>query len=271
MCARVLALLSILVPACRREGPPAPALGAIFEVALESGALGSEAARFTRAELQRMAAPAPAALGRGESSAQVLRRVLFEEGRLVREIDSQEPRFMLLPGVLHERRGTCVGLGTLYLVLAERLGVPAHGVLVPGHFFVRIREGGRLRNVELLRQGEEMPDSWYRGKYAVPEAGGGAYMRELTVTEVAAVLRFNLGNELRERGRVEEALARYRRAAADFPSFAEAHASLGLTLQLLGRLEQARGAYEAAQRLFPSLPGLQKNLAALDEELKIAR
>ena len=246
MSLRVLALLVAVLPACRPEEPPAPALRALLEVALESGSLSAGETHFTRKELKRLAGTAGAALERGEAGAEVFRRVLFEPGGFVREIESRDARFMLLPGVLRERRGTCLGLGALYLALAERLGVPAHGVLVPGHFFVRVQQGDRLRNVELLRQGEEMPDSWYRKKYAVPEAGSSAYLRALTVTEVTAVLRFNLGNDLRERGRPEEALAKYRRATADFPSFAEAHASLGLTLQLLGRLDQAREAYQTA-------------------------
>jgi regulator of sirC expression with transglutaminase-like and TPR domain len=259
----------LLLLACRREQPAGPALQPLLEVALESGALTGGEAAFTRGELDRLAGHAAEAIRGGQPPGEALRRVVFERGRFVREIDSQEARFMLLPGVLRARRGTCVGLGTLYLVLAERLGVPAHGVLVPGHFFVRVKEGTRLRNLELLRQGEEMPDSWYRNKYAIPEAG--AYLRALTPTEVAAVLRFNLGNELRENGKPQEALARYRRAAADFPGFAEAHASIGLVQHLLGRLEEARRAYQTAQRLQPTLPGLDRNLAVLEQEIRQAK
>jgi regulator of sirC expression with transglutaminase-like and TPR domain len=258
----------LLLVACRREEPAGPMLQALLDVALESGALAAGETAFTRTEITRLAADAAAAVRGGRSPAEALRWTVFEQGRVVRQIDSQEARFMLLPGVLHEHRGTCVGLGTLYLVLAERVGVPAHGVLVPGHFFVRIHERQRLRNVELLRQGEEMPDSWYRNKYGIPASGGDAYLRALTPIEVAAVLRFNLANELREQGRHPEALAKYRRAAADFPGFAEAHASIGLTYHLLGRLDEARRAYQTARRLHPSLPGLDKNLALLEREIQ---
>jgi regulator of sirC expression with transglutaminase-like and TPR domain len=264
------ALLLVLLAAlsCRQQPPPGPALRALLDVALEQGGLSAQAAAETRAEIDRLAQGAVAAIRRGERPAEVFRRALFQEARFSREIDRQEARFMLLPGVLRERRGTCVGLGSLYLALAEAAGVPAHGVLVPGHFFVRVREGAGLANVELLRQGEPMPDSWYRTKYGVPAQGAAAYLRNLSIPEVAAVLRFNLANGLRERGRPGEALARYRRVVADFPAFAEAHASIGLMQHLLGRLPEARRAYQEARRLHAGLPGLERNMAVLEADLK---
>jgi tetratricopeptide (TPR) repeat protein len=275
----LLSLPLAVASGCRREPPPGPALAALLEVALESGGLAAQDAALARSELARLAGPAIEALQRGERPSEVLRQALFARGAFRREIDDQQPRFMLLPGVLRERRGTCVGLGSLYLALAEAAGVPAHGVLVPGHFFVRVRDGaGPLANVELLRQGEPMPDGWYRSKYSVPHrsASGGAvepadlepYLRPLTIAEVTAVLRFNLANELRERGQPQEALARYRRAAADFPTFAEAHASIGLVEHMLGRLDEARQAYRTARQLQPGLPGLERNLAVLDADLE---
>ena len=280
----LLSLPLALASGCRREPPPSPALAALLEVALESGGLAAQDATLARSELARLAGPALEALQRGERPSEVFRQALFARGSFRREIDDQQPRFMLLPGVLRERRGTCVGLGSLYLALAEAAGVPAHGVLVPGHFFVRVRDGaGPVANVELLRQGEPMPDGWYRSKYSVPQrsVSKGAvgpsdrepsdlepYLRPLTIAEVTAVLRFNLANELRERGQPQEALARYRRAAADFPTFAEAHASIGLVEHMLGRLDEARQAYGTARQLQPALPGLERNLAVLDADLE---
>ena len=264
--AATLMLLLPLLPACRGGEPDGPTLQALLEVARESGALPAAEAGFVRAEIASLATRAASDIARGTAPGEAIAGALFRGGGFVREIDKQEAPFMLLPGVLRGRRGTCVGLGTLYLAIAERLGVDAHGVLVPGHFFVRVREDMKVRNVELLRRGEEMPESWYRGKYAVPP-GGGAYLRALGSTEVAAVLRFNLANELRESGQTQEALAKYRRAAADFPAFAEAHASVGLVLHLLGRLQEARRAYQTARALQPDLPGIERNLTVLEQEI----
>lgn len=194
----------------------------------------------------------------GEKAARALGAFLFAEAGLVREVDDPGPATVLLSGVLAGKRGSCLGLSGLYLALAERLGIEAHGVLAPGHFFVRA--GGH--NLELLRKAEPMPDAWYRARYRVPP-GVDAYLRPLTVRETLAVFRFNLANAARARGSPDQAAALYRRAVRDFAGFPEAQASLGLVLQLAGDLQGAERAYLRAAALWPDLPGLRRNLAAL--------
>jgi tetratricopeptide (TPR) repeat protein len=143
-------------------------------------------------------------------------------------------------------------------------------VMVPGHMFVRVTDREGASNVELLRRGELMPEGWYRQKYAVP-AGVGEYLRPLSAAEVLALFDYNRGNDLRIRGRLAEAAVAYGQAAAAFPGFAEAHASLGLVRHLLGALPEALRAYQAAKAVNPTLPGLDHNIAALDRELAAAR
>jgi tetratricopeptide (TPR) repeat protein len=143
-------------------------------------------------------------------------------------------------------------------------------VMVPGHFYVRARTGGVVRNIELLHQGEETPDEFYRQRYPLPDPPT-VYGRALSVTEVLAVVLFNIGNERRRQNRLDEAEDLFRRAAAAFPEFAEAHASLGLTLHLERQLQKARVAYAAAQRAQPHLPGLDRNIAALEADLNTVR
>jgi len=132
-------------------------------------------------------------------------------------------------------------------VLAERVGLQASGVLVPGHLFIRVDTPGGHVNVELLRKGEAMPDAWYPERFGVPR-GVAAYLRPLGGAETLAVLRFNLGNEQRKRQRLQRARAMYQDATAAFPDFAEAQANLGLTHQLLGELaEEWRRAHARAR------------------------
>ncbi|HXK16158.1 MAG TPA: transglutaminase family protein, partial [Polyangiaceae bacterium] len=82
----------------------------------------------------------------------VVTELLFGRLGFAREVNDQSLDFALLPSVLGRRRGSCVGLGTLLLALAETLGWSASGVLMPGHFYVRVATGAEHRNVELLRQ-----------------------------------------------------------------------------------------------------------------------
>lgn len=248
-------------------GALAAGCGAKQPAPLTDALLGSDDS--ARATLARIVDRARHAL-RDRPPANALRHVVFDELGFAREIDDTDPRFMALPPVLGARRGSCVGLASLYLALGEALGpqggFSVEGVLVPGHLFVRIRDARGTRNVELLRRGEEMPDAWYRDRYKVPAAGAPAYLRPLSSAEVLAVIDFNLGNHLRRGGRLAPARDAYARAARRFPALAEAHASLGLVLQLLGQVDEAARAYAAARAANPHLPGLEKNLAILLEE-----
>lgn len=203
---------------------------------------------------------------RGMDAAKVLNQVLFDQKGFQREIDNPDVQFMLLPYVLRKKRGSCLGLASLYLVLAHRLDLPVRGVLVPGHVFVRLDYKGTHANIELFHQGEFMPDDWYRKKWAAPEHAS-EYMKDLSDGEFLAVLRFNMGNEYRKQGKLLQAFQKYSRAAMDFPDFAEAHASMGLVYQMQGKLSQAQNAYDLAKKLQADLPGLKKNIAELKRQM----
>ena len=191
-----------------------------------------------------------------------LNHLIFDELGFRRQLDHSAMGPMLLPYVLQRREGTCLGLAGLFLTLAERLGVPLAGVLAPGHFFVRYDDGHTTRDIELLKQGRQMPRRWYRQHYGVPERHP-LYLRSLDRSQTLAVFHYNLANMYRERGDHRKAIERYQQVLAVLPDFAEAHANLGLAYQVLGKRDQAEQAYRRAQASFPALPGLQHNLDAL--------
>ncbi len=256
----------LLLSACRSPASNGPAMP-LTESLL---ALGPSTARTAGlAEIDRVAAQIMTVLAAQivRDPARAFNQVVFSDLGFSREVDDKDLRFSLLGSVLGSRRGGCVGLGTLYLALGERLQIPVEGILVPGHFFVRIPgPTGVPRNVELLRQGEAMPDDWYRSKYGVSNPTPSAYLRPLSASEVLAVVHFNSGNDARLRGRLHGARDSYGQAVSGFPSFAEAQASLGLARQLLGDLQGADSAYNAALRLQADLPGLGRNLEILRQQ-----
>lgn len=198
----------------------------------------------------------------GADKVDALNRLIFEELKFEREVNDQSVKFMLLPYVLEHKKGSCLGLAALYLVLAERAGLEVRGILVPRHLFLRHKD----RNIELLRKGEQMPDEWYTRTWQVPE-GGSAYLRMLTETELLAVFDFNLANARRMKGEYPQAEEIYRQVIAVFPDFAEAHANLGLVLQLQKKFESAMQAYLKARSLQPDLPGLKQNIKALRTDM----
>lgn len=265
MRSRLFVFAWLVASACTPPPAAEPALTrALLDVAYAAQHDASGRARVTaqlNAFAQRLQHDKPQPLR------EALRALIFEQLGFEREVSDKSLRYVFLPHVLSERRGSCVGLGALYLALAERVGLDAHGVLVPGHFFVRVNEHGSAHNVELLRRGEELPDSWYRERYPMSDPPARAYMRALSREEVIGVVEFDLGNARKARGQWPEAEQAYERAGRSFPELAEAHASAGMVAQLLGQLARARAAYQRAREANPQLEGVSQNLALLEQEL----
>lgn len=75
------------------------------------------------------------ALGQGLALAEWLFQKLEFRGN---EADYADPRNSYLNQVLERRLGIPISLSVIFVELAQRLGVPAHGVGLPGHFIVAI-------------------------------------------------------------------------------------------------------------------------------------
>src|SRR5712692_2461347 len=82
-----------------------------------------------------------------------LNAFLFEAEGFHPTYDLTSPDHLLLDGVLVGKKGHCVGLATVYLVLAEELHLPIYAVATPKHVFVRWDDGKLRRNIELFQKG----------------------------------------------------------------------------------------------------------------------
>jgi tetratricopeptide (TPR) repeat protein len=268
------ALALLLTAGCARHGDGAPGVPFARRVLTAGRAFGEGTADDEPsglAELRRIASEARRAEPAHGSPILALNASIFETFGFAREVKDPSLAFVLLPSVLKTRRGSCVGLGLLYLTLAEMLALPMECIVRPGHFYVRVpNETGHV-NIELLRRGEAMPDAWYEERFPIPGGAARAYARPLSWDETLGVVAYNVGNERQSRGRLEEARSAFDRAVRAFPDLAEAHASLGRTLHLLGALGAAEAAYAAARRANPALPGLDQNLDLLARERAQAR
>jgi regulator of sirC expression with transglutaminase-like and TPR domain len=233
-----------------------------LRVGQEYGEFGAGEVASAARELERLSGLVQKQLRACGDIAEAVRHVVFRQSGFVREVDDASLRFVLLPSVLRQRRGNCVGLGSLLVALMQLAGSDANGVLRPGHFHARLQHAGRVRNLEPLRGGEEMPAAWYDVRF--PAIGQAEYYgRPLSSNEVLGVLEYDIGNQRKREQRLSAARRAYTSAARHFPDFAEAHASLGTVLHVQGELQAAERAYRLALQKNPALPGLQWNLELL--------
>jgi len=74
-----------------------------------------------------------------------LHDILFEEEGFAGNADNYyHPSNSYLPVVLSQRKGLPITLSLVYKAVAERLGIVAYGVGMPGHFLVGVEDGGEF-------------------------------------------------------------------------------------------------------------------------------
>jgi regulator of sirC expression with transglutaminase-like and TPR domain len=123
--------------------------------------------------------------------------------------DGQGPLVRLLPHYLETRRGNCVSMPILFLILAERLGLDVSLVIGPLHMLVRYRdESGRLHNIETTSGGHPAREEWLREIFDIRDRAleTGIYLRSLPRREAIAQMASTVVEHLFDRGRFEEAI-----------------------------------------------------------------
>ena len=187
-----------------------------------------------------------------------LNRFLFvEEGFSYDRVAGNTDNY-LLDRVLGRKRGNCLGLTALYLLLAERLSLPLHGVYVPSHCFVRYEDAGVRFNIETGKKGAERDDGWYHHDFGL--RGGRPYLRSLGRKEMIGVYLKSLGASCSRKGREDRALRLYREAAVFYPGLPDAYFNTGVSFQKKGLLDEAIGQYKRALELDPDLAVARDNL-----------
>jgi regulator of sirC expression with transglutaminase-like and TPR domain len=119
-------------------------------------------------------------------------------------------RVKLLSHYLATRRGNCVSMPILFLILADKLGLDMSLAMAPLHFFLRHRAGdGAVTNMETTSGADRARDIWIRQSRGVSERGvaSGFYMRSLSRREGVAAIALTVVEYLMASARYREALA----------------------------------------------------------------
>ncbi|MHC4198980.1 MAG: transglutaminase family protein, partial [Planctomycetota bacterium] len=155
-----------------REPKPAPAAQAgpsLFEKALELNmVLEPELDRarvreaFEAIVSRARKGLAGAALPRDKIK--VLNRVLLTD-REVSYLSNKYWRDGTLAASVLRRRGNCMSMSALYVLVASELGLPVWLVVIPQHAFVRWDDGRTRVNIETVAGGAEVSDEHYASRH----------------------------------------------------------------------------------------------------------
>jgi tetratricopeptide (TPR) repeat protein len=192
----------------------------------------------------------------------VINQYLFGELGFKPISHADDPNDLFLHSVMDRRQGYCLSLSILYLALGERLGLSLHGVVVPGHFFVRYDAGRQIRiNIETTSNGADPPDEHYATRFNVPANGRDSiYMKNLSKRQTLGCFFNNLGNVYNEIGDMDSALVALERAVGINPMLSESRANLGNIYLQKGRADEAVLQYRAALELNPHDPKTYNNI-----------
>jgi len=187
-----------------------------------------------------------------------LNRILFVEEGFTYDCVAENPDNYLLDRVIARKRGNCLDLTALYLMLGERLSLPLRGVYVPSHCFARYEDGGVRFNIEMGEKGAELEDGRYLREFRL--SGEGPYLRSLGRKETIAVYLKSVGATYSRRKRDDEALRLYREAALLYPALPDISFNVGVSYHKRGMLDEAIAQYRRALDLDPDLAVARDNL-----------
>lgn len=192
----------------------------------------------------------------------VINKYLFDELGFKTVETANDPNDLFLHSVMDAKRGYCLSLSVLYLSLGERLGLPLHGVVVPGHFFVRYDDGQNVRfNIETTSKGGYADNQHYIDKFGVPDNyEDSIYLKNLDKMQTLGCFFNNLGNSYNDVGNNQQAQVALERAVEINPSLLESRLNLGNIYLELGYIDDAIYQYKTAIEINPKDAKTYNNL-----------
>jgi regulator of sirC expression with transglutaminase-like and TPR domain len=114
----------------------------------------------------------------------------------------------LLSAYVRTRKGNCVSMPILVLIVADRVGLNVHLASAPLHLFVRYTDAAGVdHNLEATSGGHEARTDWYRANLPMTDRSiqSGAYMRTLSKRETVAEMATTVVDFLLAKRRHQEA------------------------------------------------------------------
>jgi regulator of sirC expression with transglutaminase-like and TPR domain len=163
---------------------------------------------------QQMAGPNPTDIYKRAA----IRKAIYESGpwndNRAFAYDQTDPlgrniKNKLLATYVRTRRGNCVSMPILFLILADKMGLNVRLATAPLHVFVRYTDTqGITRNLEATSGGQFAREEWYRQKAPMSDRAieSGIYMRTLSKRDSIAEMANTLVDLLIDQRRYQEAI-----------------------------------------------------------------
>jgi regulator of sirC expression with transglutaminase-like and TPR domain len=119
-------------------------------------------------------------------------------------------RNKLLPTYLTTRKGNCVTMPLLFIILGQKLGVDVTASTAPNHVFVKYRDAdGNIYNLETTSGAGFTRDVWIRQQFPMTDEAlaSGIYMRPLTRKETIGIMVGTLLESYAQRGLNQQRIA----------------------------------------------------------------
>jgi regulator of sirC expression with transglutaminase-like and TPR domain len=115
----------------------------------------------------------------------------------------------LLPTYLTTRKGNCVSMPALFVILGKRLGLDVTLSTAPEHVFVKYRlDDGQFRNFEAVSGGPKLDTSYRRDMPMTDQAlANGLYLKPLSNKEAVVVMSDTLSQLYNQRNQYERRIA----------------------------------------------------------------
>lgn len=163
-----------------------------------------------------------------------------------------DPAELFLHGMLKSKRGYCMNLSLLYLIIADRLDIPLFGVPLPNHFLVRYESGNTRINIETTDGGKILPDSFYQQRFALPEGSPSTFfMRNIGKKSTLGSYFSNVGMIYYKSQQPEKAVFYLSLSTRINPQSIEAHNNLANIYSETKQLDKAIGHYQLALKADP--------------------
>ncbi len=149
---------------------------------------------------------------------QALRTYLYtpnqSNGQRPYQYDLSDPygkdlRHKLLPNYLESRKGNCVSMPFLFIILGQRLGLDVTAATAPEHIFVKYKaDNGYWINLETTSGANPARDEWLRQQMPMTDDAitNGVYLRPLSKKEAVALMADTLIEHYMHKHQYEKAI-----------------------------------------------------------------